>query len=88
MHVQHFKYLSMAVTLAVVVLFVNLIPYLVYESMSATATSPNVVVAFHERNTSPNSHQCSGRIQLLHFKSTGFFSLVFLFSEIFIINEC
>ena len=45
MHVQHFKYFSMAVyrwTADSGLRFVDLIPYLVFESMSATVTSPNL----------------------------------------------
>ena len=52
------EYISMAVSLQLdsVLFFVDLIPYLVFESMSATDTSPkNVVVVLHGRNT--NSQQ-------------------------------
>ena len=46
---QHGGYFTVGL-LTVLVLFVDLI-YIVFESMSATVTSPNVVVVLHGRNT-------------------------------------
>ena len=55
----------------------DLVSYLVFESMSPTVTSPNVAVVLHESDTSSTAS---------FFKHWIIFSF-FLFSELLIINE-